>query len=162
MSTKTRSEALKRRDSSEGKALRPSILVIDDDASVRDALHFVLKDRYDVTLCASAEEGLAALTDDVYVVILDVKLKGKDGFWTCAEIQKRQADVPIIFYSAYQKLKDPYDIINEHRPFGYIVKGGELSTLLDRIEMAVQLRRIVMENRRLIAQLGGSMPLKKV
>src|SRR4051812_26266491 len=89
-------------------APRPLVMVIDDDAATRESLEYVLKSKYDLLLCASAKEGLAAFRDDVCVVILDVKMKAHDGFWACDELRKRQIDIPIIFYSAYQSLKDPY------------------------------------------------------
>jgi DNA-binding NtrC family response regulator len=134
---------------------RPVILVIDDDAETRDSIDYVLKDRYEVLLCGSAKAGLAAFRDDVCAVILDVKMKTHDGFWTCDELRKRQVDIPIIFYSAYQNLKDPYRIINEHRPFGYIVKDGDIRKLLDSVDTAVQLYKIILENKRLIELLQG-------
>lgn len=134
---------------------RPVVLVVDDDPTMRESLDFVLKDRYEVLSCASAKDGLAALREDVCVVVLDVKLRGNDGFWACDEIRKREPDMPIIFYSAYQDLKDPYDIINQHRPFGYIVKGTDLEILLNRIDMAVRIRKLLLENRRLLAALQG-------
>lgn len=134
---------------------RPVVLVIDDDLATRESLEFILKDKYNALLCASAQEGLAAFHKDVYAVILDVKMKVHDGFWACDELRKKQADVPIIFYSAYQSLKDPYRIINEHRPFGYIIKDGNLKKLLDTVEMAVQLYKILLENKRLIERLQG-------
>jgi DNA-binding NtrC family response regulator len=151
---KSRSDLFKKRDSATAEeASRPAILIIDDDVTVRESLHLVLKDHYNVLLCASAQEGLAALHDELCLVVLDVKLKGHDGFWACDEIRKLQPHIPIVFYSAYQDLKDPYDVINQHRPFGYIMKGGEMESLLNRIEMAARVGRLIVENRKLLAQL---------
>jgi DNA-binding NarL/FixJ family response regulator len=53
------------------------------------------------------------------------------------EIKKKKFYIPIIFYSAYQDFKDPYEIINDYRPFGYVVKDGEIKKLLDMLESAV-------------------------
>jgi DNA-binding NtrC family response regulator len=126
------------------------ILVIDDDPSVRASLETVLTDRYDVAAYASAKEGVAALHDEFCAVILDVKLKGQDGFWACDRIHERYPHLPIIFYSAYQNVKDPYDIINEHRPFGYLVKDGNISRLLKMVDTAVQLYSIIHSNDKLL------------
>ena len=141
------------REKEKGTAPRPVVLVIDDDAATRESLEFVLKDKYEVILCASAREGLAAFRDDVSVVILDVKMKTHDGFWACDELRKKQADIPIIFYSAYQSLKDPFRIINEHRPFGYIIKDGDIKQLLDAVDMAVRVYTMIAENKRIIERL---------
>jgi CheY-like chemotaxis protein len=117
--------------------VRPHVLVVDDDSIVRTSLATVLQKQYHLILCASAKEGVAAVTADVCAVILDVKMAKYDGFWACKQIRQRHPDLPVIFYSAYQDAKDPYDIINEHRPFGYITKGSDTKRLLEAVELAV-------------------------
>ncbi len=132
---------------------RPLIVVVDDDATMRKSLQAVLSSSYRVLLNASAREGVAAVTEEVCAVILDVKMKGYDGFWACNEIRKSHPDVPIIFYSAYQDLKDPYDIINEHRPFGYITKDGSTNRLMEAVDVAVRLYKMTLDNKKLVARL---------
>ncbi|HEX5750155.1 MAG TPA: response regulator [Archangium sp.] len=73
----------------------PLLVVVDDDATIRKSLQAVLSPRYRVVLCASARDGVAAVTEEVCAVILDVKMKGYDGFWACNEIRKSHPDVPI-------------------------------------------------------------------
>src|SRR4051794_30989422 len=82
------------------------IVIIDDDPAMRSGLALLLQDRYQVTLCSSAQEGVDAVNDTVCAVILDVKMPDFDGFWACGEIRKKASDVPVIFYSAYQNQKD--------------------------------------------------------
>jgi len=131
----------------EGTA-RPKILVVDDDELVRSSLELVLGERYEVCLCASAEEAVAAVNDDTAAAILDVKMQGRDGFWACIQLRKRYPKLPVIFYSAYQDLRDPYSIINECRPFGYLVKDGNVDKLLGTVETAVRLYTIIQRNKR--------------
>ncbi len=134
------------------KLEQPPILIVDDDAGIRKSLATLFKDRYTVTLCASAKEGVDAVHEEICAVILDVRMKGHDGFWACDRIRQKHPDMPVIFYSAYQDLKDPYRIINEHRPFGYLTKHGEASELMDTVDMAVRLRKMVLYNQRLVEQ----------
>jgi DNA-binding NarL/FixJ family response regulator len=129
---------------------RPIVLVVDDDPTIRKSLDAVLKVRYEVTLCATAREGVAAAHERVCAAILDVKMGKNDGFWACNEIRKKFPDLPVIFYSAYQDAKDPYDIINEHRPFGYITKDGDVSRLLKAVDTAVSLHLKLLEGRALL------------
>jgi DNA-binding NtrC family response regulator len=128
----------------------PAVLVIDDDVATRDSLLIVLKDHYQITVCMSAEAGVTALTDDMCAVILDVKMKDHDGFWVCDEIRKKNADIPVIFYSAYQDAKDPFQIINDHRPFGYIIKDGNTQKLRHALDMAVSLYQLNREKNTLL------------
>jgi DNA-binding NtrC family response regulator len=129
---------------------RPLVLVVDDDEMVRRSLRAVLSARYELRLCASALEGLSALNEDVAVVILDVKMQGHDGFWACMQIRKRYPDLPVIFYSAYQDIKNPYDIINEMHPYGYVIKDGSTRTLLDLVEGAARLSVTRREYKRVV------------
>lgn len=135
------------------EAQLPLIVVVDDDASMRKSLQAVLSPRYQVILAATAREGVAAITGEVCAVILDVKMKGYDGFWACNEIRRTHPDLPIIFYSAYQDLKDPYDVINEHRPFGYITKDGSTGRLMESVDIAVRLYKMTLDNKKLVARM---------
>ncbi|AUX38984.1 uncharacterized protein SOCE26_003660 [Sorangium cellulosum] len=139
----------------EAEAPRPTVLVIDDDAAARDALHFVLQDKYEVLRCASATEGLEAFHDGVCVVILDVKMEVHDGFWACDELRKKQPDIPIIFYSAYQDIKDPSKVIIEHQPFDYVVKDGDLKRISTAIDTAARVYALMAENKKILARLKG-------
>jgi len=130
-----------------------AIVVIDDDITIRDSLAFLLGEHYDVAAYGSAKEGVAAINEDVCAVVLDVKMPGHDGFWACTEIRKRVPNMPVIFYSAYQNLKDPYAIINDHRPFGYVAKGDDVQRLLDMLKAAVELQSAIVANQRLLRAL---------
>ena len=116
---------------------RPGILVIDDDRSVGDALQLALGSQYEVMVASSGAEGVALLSPNIYAVVLDIKMRGKDGFWTYEAIRKRFEDVPIIFFSAFQNLKDPYEIMNQYRPFGYLRKGEDLDALTSLLDEAI-------------------------
>jgi DNA-binding NtrC family response regulator len=132
---------------------RPVVLIVDDDAIIRQSLDFALSEHYELILCASAMDGLRVFSGDVCAVVLDVKMRGHDGFWMCDELRKVEPGIPIIFYSAFQDLKNPFDIINTHRPFGYIVKDNDPTKLLNTLETATRLFQSTLRSRRIIEQL---------
>src|SRR5438128_1190323 len=130
----------------------PLVLVVDDDAGIRKSLELLLQTRYRVKTCPGAAEALAVLEtidEQVAVVVLDVKMTGLDGFAAYKEMRAKDVDLPIIFYSAYQDIKDPYEIINEYRPFGYITKGADHTMLLRSIAAAVDQRARATRHRHL-------------
>jgi DNA-binding NtrC family response regulator len=135
--------------SRDGKG-RPVVVVIDDDEMIRRSLRTVLMTRYDVRLYSAAQDGVTGVGDDVCAVILDVKMAGFDGFWACMQIRRKCPEVPVIFYSAYQDAKNPYDIINECHPVGYVVKDGSSGKLMSLLDQAVQMSLKRLENRRLV------------
>ncbi|MEE2960058.1 MAG: response regulator [Myxococcota bacterium] len=118
----------------------PLVIVIDDDATQRTSIQFALSKKYSVDVYSSGAEGVAALKPTWACVILDIKMPDRDGFWTYRAIRREDADIPIVFNSAYQDLEDPFVIMNEYRPFGYLTKSGDITELLRMVDKAVEFR----------------------
>lgn len=139
----------------DGSAEAPQVLIIDDDEDLGAALRLTLSRLYRVTVCDNAVAGIKAVSEDTSVIILDIKMAGMDGFTCYSKIREKDPDVPIIFHSAYQDLRDPYRIINEYRPFGYLTKGSELSVLLKTVAEAVAQRERSSRHRSLQRELAS-------
>lgn len=84
-----------------GAAGKGLVLVIDDDAQVRDLVgRYLAKDSYAVAFAASGEEGLAmAARERPVAIILDVLLPGLDGWgvMTALKADAALAHIPVIF-----------------------------------------------------------------
>ncbi|MFE9664375.1 response regulator [Streptomyces sp. NPDC005955] len=83
----------------------PHVLLIEDDASVRDGMELVLRRHgYAIDTAATGEEALALLDgpggEDVDLVVLDLMLPGMDGFEACRRIRGRSATLPVIMLTA--------------------------------------------------------------
>jgi CheY-like chemotaxis protein len=80
-----------------------NILVIDDDASVRDAFCFALADTScDVTVAESGEEGLQRLRErEMDMVYLDLKMPYMDGVETLRRIRDENFNVPVHIVTAF-------------------------------------------------------------
>lgn len=74
------------------------ILIVDDEASIRDLFHDFFSDAgYAVSLAANAEEALEILDrEKIMVMFLDLKLFGMDGIQLCRQI-RRTNHLPIIY-----------------------------------------------------------------
>jgi two-component system OmpR family response regulator len=77
------------------------ILVIDDEAHIREVVHYALsKDGFDVTAVADGESGLAKHREgDFQLVVLDVSLPGIDGLEVCRQLRAAKP-TPVLFLSA--------------------------------------------------------------
>ena len=89
---------------------RPRVLLVDDDASAREAVSSALAgEGYDVTWFGDAENALRqALVAPPAVVLLDVTMPRLDG-WELCEILKRQSqtrDVPVLFLTGRTDVRD--------------------------------------------------------
>jgi len=89
----------------------PIVLLVDDEVAVRDVLSWVIHSTGYTPLTADATEGLRLLTehvDQVALLILDLSMRGMDGF-RFRELQRAQprlADIPTIIMSGRPVLQE--------------------------------------------------------
>ena len=84
------------------------ILVVDDEADIRDILQFNLENAgFSVDCAASAEEALEILSGEHSVILLDVMMGGMSGF-AMAEVLRNEMGnmIPIIFLTAKTSQED--------------------------------------------------------
>jgi PAS domain S-box-containing protein len=82
---------------------RPRVLLVDDNADMRDYLRRLMQVRYDVAVAADGEAALTAIRRErPDLVLTDVMMPGLDGFGLLRAIRsdERLRDVPVIMLSA--------------------------------------------------------------
>jgi two-component system response regulator RegX3 len=81
---------------------KPRILVVEDEAAIRDGLVDVLVFHgYEVDSTGDGREGLEkSLTGRYDMILLDIMLPGVDGYTICNEIRSVDRDQPIIMLTA--------------------------------------------------------------
>ena len=80
-----------------------TVLIVDDDASVRHVISSVLREEgYAVRAAASAEQALELLraTGEVPTVLSDLKMPGHDGIWLLDEILQRHPHAAVVMLTA--------------------------------------------------------------
>ncbi|MEX3786464.1 response regulator [Paraburkholderia sp. BR14374] len=82
---------------------QPLIAAVDDDESVRESLHELLREfDFSVRAFVSAEAFLASgCIDDAQCLVLDIDMPGMSGFDLQQELRRRGKNVPIVFISAH-------------------------------------------------------------
>jgi DNA-binding response OmpR family regulator len=82
------------------------ILLVDDDANLRELLSEVLRaEGYAVESAPDGETLLARVPGETFdLLILDVMLPGRDGFQVCGELRRRGVDVPVLMLTARGEL----------------------------------------------------------
>nr|AAK00179.1 probable nodulation protein [Bradyrhizobium sp. WM9] len=86
-----------------GPEARPSVLVVDDDISMRDSLVNLFRSiGLDVVAYGSAQELLQSELPDVpSCLVLDIRLPGSSGLELQSELAKLKIHIPIIFITAH-------------------------------------------------------------
>jgi CheY-like chemotaxis protein len=98
---------------------RVRVLVVDDDADIRELLvEFLGSEGYDVTSAGDGVEALErARAHRPDVILLDLMMPGMNG-WEFREIQRRDAqlaDVPVVVISAFDSDLDVDEVLR--KPF---------------------------------------------
>jgi DNA-binding response OmpR family regulator len=129
-------------DAAESQGAPATILVVDDEPSLRDALSYTLrKEGYRVELAATGVEAIqAARRQQPDAVILDVMLPGVDGLQVCRTL-RAESTVPILLLSAKGEEIDRV-VGLEVGADDYLVKPFAMRELLARIR--AMLRRVEM------------------
>ena len=115
------------------------VVVVDDNAHVLKAMRVLLSRTYEVHTVQDPELSVGVVAQvNPNVVILDVRMPRRDGFWVFAEIRKFNTRVPIIFNSAFQDAMAYQDVMASYNPFAYVAKGNDMIDLLQVVAAAVQ------------------------
>ena len=113
----------------------PSILVVDDDSSIRESLERGLRlSGYEVTTSADATEALQSITDhSPDAIVLDVNMPGLSGIELCRRIRSAGLDMPICILSAQGDVDDRVEGLRAGGD-DYLVKPFALEELRLRLE----------------------------
>jgi len=133
--------------------MKPSdigILVVDDEASVRDALHKWFEfDGYRVDSAADATIALQKLQDATWdIVLLDIKMPGMDGLELQRRIKEIDKDIITIMITAFASVDTSIQALKEGA-FDYVVKPVDPDDMSHLIRNAVEQRRLFYENQQL-------------
>ncbi|MBM4054666.1 MAG: response regulator [Planctomycetes bacterium] len=85
--------------------MRNTILVIDDEESVRKSFTLALEDSgYGVDTAESGEKGIKMLQNKRYgIIFLDLKMPGMDGVETLKKIREKDKDTPVYVVTAFHE-----------------------------------------------------------
>ena len=84
---------------------REKILIVDDDAGIREIVRVLLESEgYSTVEADNGEKALELFSDGIGLVILDVMLSGMSGYQVCVKLREK-SNVPVLFLTA--KSLDP-------------------------------------------------------
>ena len=130
-----------------------AVIVVDDEASIRTAVEQWLSlSGFDVQLFSRAEECLAQLPKDFAGVILsDVRMPGLSGLELLAEVQRRDADLPVILLTGHGDVPMAVEAMRDGA-YDFLEKPFSPDALLNSLRRALDKRGLILENRRLHQQ----------
>ncbi len=116
----------------------PSVLVVDDEAAIRESLKdWLMEDGYRVTLAVDGANAVSLVEAHSYdVILLDLKMPGMDGLETMRRIKEISPDAEVLMMTAYASVDTAVQAMKEGA-FDYLVKP------FDPDEVELQIKKIV-------------------
>lgn len=120
------------------KEKKASILVVEDEDSLREALKLNLElEGYDITATDDGPSVLRLVKNEYFdLIILDIMLPEMDGITVCETIRMQHNDVPILFLSARNSSADRVEGLKKGGD-DYLTKPFNLEELLLRVDKLI-------------------------
>src|SRR5438445_2240088 len=150
MSEAAVSAVLARRHMHQIEPATGSILIIDDEAAIRESLETLLAiEGYNVEAARTAEEGLAMLAASPRdLVLLDFALPDRNGLEVLEEVRERDPGLPVIMITAYGTVENAVKAIQAGAT-NFIQKPWDNEKLLADVRASISRLRMEEENRQL-------------
>ena len=125
------------------QAVKPRILIVDDERSMCDLLETDLRLRDYAPCCfTSAEEAFEAFgREDFEVVLTDLKMPGMDGIEFCSRLAANRPDVPVIVMTAFGSLETATAAIRAGA-YDFVTKPIEMELLAVILRRAIERRQL--------------------
>jgi two-component system nitrogen regulation response regulator NtrX len=131
------------------------ILVVDDEADIRDLVSGLLEDEgHSVRVASSSEEALAAIrARKPSLLVLDIWMQGggMDGLELLDIVKTLDADLPVVMISGHGNIETAVSAL-KRGAYDFIEKPFKSDRLVVVIERALEAASLKRENRRLRAQ----------
>jgi len=116
-----------------------TILVVDDDKSVRESLKMILEyDHYEVEFAENGEQSLQKIDHlPVDVVLLDVKMSGMDGIEVLTNIRKKNEKLPVVMISGHGTIETAVEA-TKLGAFDFLSKPLDRDKILVTIRNAIK------------------------
>jgi DNA-binding NtrC family response regulator len=124
-----------------------SILVIDDEAEIREGLELLLKtEGYQVSMADTGQSGLSRLGEQPFdLLLLDVSLPDRNGIELLKDIRRQDPHLPIVLITAYGSIEMARAAFKSGA-MDYITKPWSNDELLAQVAQAVESHRLREEN----------------
>jgi len=143
--------------------MKPKILIIDDDTSLRRVLEYNLQEEgYEVQDASSGEEGLYLFGKfQPSLVITDMKMSGMDGLMVLKSIKERSPEALVIIITAFGTVDIAVEAMKAGA-FDYITKPFNRDALKLTVKKALQFNGLSEENKRLKSELSDKADFRTI
>jgi two-component system nitrogen regulation response regulator NtrX len=130
--------------------MKARILVIDDEAAIRDTMRMILEyDGHEALTAGSGQEGLEiAERESLDLVFLDIKMPGLDGLEVLSRLRATNETLPVVIVSAHGSATTALEA-GRLGAFRFLEKPPSKDYVLDAVREGLELGTLRRENRSL-------------
>ena len=132
------------------------VLVVDDDALLREVLTDILRDAgLEVETASTGREAIAKLDGGgADVVLSDVAMPEMDGIELLRLVRERDPDLPVVLMTGGPSLATAVKAV-EYGAFRYLTKPMEGSDVVAAVQRAARMHRLARLKRQALTEVGG-------
>ena len=125
-----------------------AILIVDDDAAVRDVLYDLFSEEHMCHAAATAEQALAFLREQTYdAVLTDISMPGLSGLELLGHLRRERPDTPVIVISGIGD-REHAEGLTRLGAFDFILKPFTLEAVEESVSRALDQSRAHKAGRR--------------
>jgi len=133
---------------------KPIVLIVDDEAGVRESVRMVLKDAYEPVLAENGEAAIAWLVENrAALMFLDILMPGMDGLETLEKVRERDPALPVVMLTATKTVKTAVTAM-KLGAFDYLTKPFDVDELRLVAQRATENACLQQEVRQLREEVG--------
>ncbi len=138
-----------RKGSTETAVAPTRILIVDDDATVRDVIGVLLgEEGYVCATAVSAEQALDLLrASEFHLALCDMKMPGQDGMWLLDRLHAEHPSIAVIMLTAFGDTEAAVECLRRGA-VDYLLKPPKVTELVRSIERALARRRLELARHR--------------
>jgi two-component system, OmpR family, KDP operon response regulator KdpE len=135
--------------------LQSRILVVDDEPSIRRALHATLSTLgFDIEEASGGEQAVSFVRTERYdAALLDINMPGMGGIDTCRAIRRLSPRLPILMLTVRDHPDDKIDALDAGAD-DYVTKPFHVGELMARVRSAVRRSQATQENQDAVITIG--------
>ncbi len=135
--------------------VRPSILVVDDEPSIREFLQIMLKrEKMHVEVAQNGREALEKLEVQAFdLVISDIQMPEVSGIELLAKVKEKDPNALVMMITAFGSTESAVEAM-KLGAYDYLSKPFKIDDVKIRIHKALEKRTLVQENSRMRQELG--------
>jgi two-component system, OmpR family, KDP operon response regulator KdpE len=137
------------------RPLQGKVLLVDDDASIRRALHTTLSALgFEIEEASAGEQAISFVRSQRYdAVLLDINMPGMGGIEACRTLRRLAAGLPILMLTVRDSEDDKIDALDAGAD-DFITKPFHVGELTARVRSAVRRSRVAQGESEMVITIG--------